>query len=333
MNIYDIAEKCGVSIATVSRVLNNNPNVSAATRDRILAVIEQENYTPSALARRLGNGEADPAEAGVSAPAVGVLCPDLRSPYYGELLARLEQGLSARNLALLLVGGVTTPEAQQAAIAALAEKGVKATVAIDPAHSDGAPLTAVGDAPLILVDGQAAAPRVYGIGGDHHRAVGDIVKQLMGRQRRRILFLYSRMSHSCRQKLEGYRAAYAAAGLAVDPALIVEVDSSPEAVNTVIKQLLVKRVTFDAVIGAEDVIALGALKALGRTGLSMPIIGYHNVPIARCSTPALTSVDSDPEATCTAALEVLDRLLDGQSAPENTLVPTKLVERDTFRNA
>ena len=72
MNIYDIAEKCGVSIATVSRVLNNNPNVSAATRERILAVINEANYTPSALARRLGTGD-DSGEA-VAAPlsAVGV---------------------------------------------------------------------------------------------------------------------------------------------------------------------------------------------------------------------------------------------------------------------
>jgi len=56
MNIYDIADKCGVSIATVSRVLNNNPNVSAATRAKILAVMEETNYTPSALARSLGSG-------------------------------------------------------------------------------------------------------------------------------------------------------------------------------------------------------------------------------------------------------------------------------------
>ena len=75
MNIYDIAEKCGVSIATVSRVLNNNPNVSAATRERILAVINEANYTPSALARNLGNGASTAATASDSAPlsAVGVL--------------------------------------------------------------------------------------------------------------------------------------------------------------------------------------------------------------------------------------------------------------------
>ena len=69
MNIYDIAEKCGVSIATVSRVLNNNPNVSAATRERILAVINEANYTPSQVARNLGNGAAmAPAAATNTAP-------------------------------------------------------------------------------------------------------------------------------------------------------------------------------------------------------------------------------------------------------------------------
>lgn len=329
MNIYDIAEKCGVSIATVSRVLNNNPNVSAATRDRILAVIEQENYTPSALARRLGNGETDPAEGGVAAPAVGVLCPDLCHPYYAQLLTRIEAGVRARGLDLLLISGVTDPAAQQTALSALAAKGVKAAIAIDPTHSD-APLSA--PLPLILAEGNPT-PNAVAIGGDHSRTVGELVKQLMGRQRRRILFLYSRMSHSCHQKLEGYRAAYAAAGPAVDPDLIVQVDSRPEAVNAVVKQLLVKRVTFDGVIGADDAVALGALKALGRTGLSMPVIGYHDSAMAQCNTPALTSVDSDPDALCAAVLEALDRLLAGEETAPAVTVPTRLVERDTFRHA
>ena len=328
MNIYDSAEKCGVSIATVSRVLNNNPNVSATTRDRILAVIEQENYTPSALARRLGNGESDPAEAGAVSPAVGILCPDLCHPYYAELLAQLEAGIRARGLDVLLVGGTADPTTQQASLSALAGKGVKAVILMDPTLSD-TPLTA--PLPLIVAEG-IPTPDTITVGGDHSRAVGDIVKQLMGRQRRRILFLYSRMSHSCHQKLEGYRAAYAAAGLAVDPDLIVAVDSRPESVNTVVKQLLVKRVTFDAVIGADDAVALGALKALGRTGLSMPIIGYHDSAMARCNTPALTSVGSNPDALCTAMLESLDSLLAGKTVSAAT-IPTTLVERDTFRNA
>ena len=101
MNIYDIAEKCGVSIATVSRVLNNNPNVSAATRERILAVINEANYTPSALARRLGTGD-DSGEA-VAAPlsAVGVLCTNLTDPRNAAVVAAVEAHLRAKGKSVL----------------------------------------------------------------------------------------------------------------------------------------------------------------------------------------------------------------------------------------
>ena len=127
--------------------------------------------------------------------------------------------------------------------------------------------------------------------------------------------------------------AYAAAGMEVDPALIVEVGNRPEDINTVIKQLLVKRVTFDAIIGTEDIVALGAQKALQRTGLSMPVIGFHNTLIASCATPALTSVDCDPAALAGAAIQVLEDLTAGRTPRTLTVIPTKLVERDTFRNA
>ena len=112
MNIYDIAEKCGVSIATVSRVLNNNPNVSAATRERILAVINEENYTPSALARSLGNSAAAPAAASAPSAAVAVLCPDLTDARNAAVVAAVEAHLRQKGKAVLLRGCDHTTEAE-----------------------------------------------------------------------------------------------------------------------------------------------------------------------------------------------------------------------------
>ena len=333
MNIYDIAEKCGVSIATVSRVLNNNPNVSAATRAKIQAVIDEANYTPSAVARNLGNGVQSEASAATLTGAVGVLCPTIGDPYHAELLAAVETELRRQNRPMLLKSGIETPEQEQTALQELQAGGVSAVLYLCPLHHDAPTLAPIAaQIPVILVEGCAAIPGVYSVTSDRGRAAAQLVELMLRRQRRRILFLYHRMSHGCEQTLTGFKAAHEKAGLTVDDQLIVQVGNRPEDVNACIKRLLVNRVTFDAVIGAEDILALSAQKALGRTGLSMPIIGFQNSLLARCSTPELTSVDCDAAGLCATALEVLDNLLTGKEAVQSTLLPTKLVERDTFRN-
>ncbi|MBQ5840493.1 MAG: substrate-binding domain-containing protein, partial [Clostridia bacterium] len=116
-----------------------------------------------------------------------------------------------------------------------------------------------------------------------------------------------------------------------DPQRMVAVEREPEAVNACVKQLLVKRVSFDAVIATEDAIALGAQKALQRIGLTMPVIGFHNSLLARCAIPELTSVDTRVEDLCAAAIDVMEAVLDKKEAPSRTVIPTKLIERDTFR--
>ena len=337
MNIYDIADKCGVSIATVSRVLNNNPNVSAATRAKILAVMEEANYTPSALARSLGSG-AEAAPAAVSAaPAVagvGVLCADLCDPYYARIIAGLEEQLRARQTPMLLRAIGDTPAEEQQSLNDTIATGVTAVVCVGPMQfeaMDVSPIaTAAKRVPVILLDGYVDAEGVYSITCDHRGAMAELVELLMRRQRRRILFLYNRPDHSCQEKIQGYRAALAAAGIPYDEALVLQ--TRPEDVNACIKSLLIKRVSFDAVIGAEDSLALGAQKALQRTGLNMPVIGFNNSLIARSANPELTSVDCNTEGMCARAMAILDALAENKAAEGHTVLPTRLVERDTFRN-
>ncbi len=136
MNIYDIAEQCGVSIATVSRVLNNNPNVSAATRAKIQAVIDAAGYTPSALARNLGTGAQAEASAPTLTGAVGVVCPAMQDPYHAELLATTEGVLRRQGRLVLLKSGVDTPEQEQTALQGLIADGVSAILYLCPLSYD-----------------------------------------------------------------------------------------------------------------------------------------------------------------------------------------------------
>lgn len=328
MNIYDIAEQCGVSIATVSRVLNNNPNVSAATRERILAVINEANYTPSALARRLGTGGDDGGEA-VAAPlsAVGVLCTNLTDPRNAAVVAAVEAHLRTKGKSILLCGNTD----ETAALRDLAGR-VEAIVYVDPTArpEENDPIaTIAATTPILVVDGHVTAPHVGCVRADVRSTVVELIRQIFRRQRRRILMLVGGRTCACSEMVGGYEDAYTSAGMTVDPELVIAVENTPEEVNTCLKRLLINRVTFDAVLCTDAVLALSAQKALQRTGLSLPIVGLTDALAARCSSPALTCADCDSAVLCQAVCDALDRLPN----TEDTLVPTRLNERDTFRNA
>ncbi len=326
MNIYDIAEKCGVSIATVSRVLNDNPKVRAQTRERVLAVMQQEGYTPNAFARGLGLG---------STSAVGVLCADLSSPLYAEMLQHVETALRRSGQDMILRAADGSPEEEKRALEFFLQKRVDAVLSIGTTlceESDTQTLKALAcQIPVVLLDSELQAPGVYSVTADVAGAMETLLQALFFRHKRRVLFLYDAMTDSCRRKMDGYRAAYAAQGEAADEALLVSVERRLEAVNECVKRLLVRGVSFDAVIGADDLLALGAQKSLHRIGLKIPVIGFHNSVLARVSTPELSSVDVDVTTLCETALARLRAVLAKETVPAHTTVPTALAERDSFR--
>ncbi len=326
MNIYDIAEKSGVSIATVSRVLNNNPHVRAQTRERVMAVIEQEGFTPNAFARGLGLG---------SMRMVGILCTDIRDAHYAEMVGSIEAHLRKNTFNAVLRCADATAEDTRQALDYLLQQNVDAIVHIGcTVKGDGnaSPLAiAAKQVPIILINDHIASRGVHCVTCDEQGAMCDIMKALFQRHKKRVLFLHNKMTYSCQQKILGYREACAQYGETPNEALFVEVDSRLDAVNDCIKKLLVHGVTFDAVIGAEDILAIGAQKSLLRIGLTMPIIGFNNSILARCATPELTSVDTGFATMCDTAMQMLDKLLDKKRTPSHTVIPTKLVERDSFR--
>ncbi len=326
MNIYDIADKAGVSIATVSRVLNDSPNVRALTRERVLEVIRQEGYTPNAFARGLGLG---------SMRMVGILCTSVRDAFYAEAVGYVEEHLRANNLNAILRCTGPSAEDKKQALEYMVQKNVDAIILIGSTFREDADNSHIAAAakqvPIIIINGYVDLPGVYCVTCDERRAVTELVNQLYFRHKKRVLFLHDPMTYSCRQKIAGYRDGYAQCGEQPDDALIVQVERNLDAVNDCIKRLLVQGVSFDAVIGAEDILALGAQKSLHRIGLKMPIIGFNNSTLARCATPELTSVDNGLAKICTAALQILDDLLEKKPAAAHTVIPAHLIERDSFR--
>ena len=327
VNIYDIARKSGVSIATVSRVLNNNPGVRRQTREAVLAVMEQEGYTPNAFARGLGLG---------SMHLVGVLCTDVRDAFYATAVGYVEEYLRLHNMNTILRCTGSDLEEKKRGLAYVLRQKVDAVVLIGSAfreESDNAHLKAAAEqVPVIIINGCIPMDGVYCVASDEHGAAKDVINKLIQRQKKDILLLHDADTYSCQQKIAGYREAYAENGLTYDPQRIIRVDRDMDAVNACIKRLLMQNIHFDAVIGTEDILALAAQKALQRIGLSsMPVVGFNNSVLARCATPEITSIDNEVGALCSLAMHTLTDLLDGKTPPQQQVIPAKLVERDSFR--
>lgn len=335
MNIYDISERAGVSIATVSRVLNNSPHVSEKTRRKVLRVIEQSGYVPNAFARGLGLG---------SMKTVGLVCPDASDAYLATALSYLEHAFRSQDYDCILTCTGRTQAARIAGVENLCSRHVDGIVLmgssfVEDRDEDNAYIReAAGSVPVVMLNGAYAAPRVYCVLCDDTRAVREAVQMLVDDGRRRILYLYRSANHSGRKKLAGYEAGLLSRQLPVDSGLIVKANTGDggEAVQQVRDQLLALHgagLQFDAVLTSEDFLAVGALKFARSAGLEVPrdlaVVGYNNSGLCLCTEPELTSVDNRLPAICEQITQTMMGVLEGREMPQQIMFTCEMIRRGT----
>ncbi len=326
MNIYDIAERSGVSIATVSRVLNGSPSVSPATREKVLSVMRREEYVPNAFARGLGLNTMH---------FIGILCTDVSDTFYAKAVSLVEGLLRRKGFDALLCCTGNSLDDKKKYLELLLEKRVDAVILIGSAFKESVDNSHIENAarrvPVIIINGMVELPNTYCVCCDEKSAVSDNVSLLHQKGCRRILYLYDALTYSGCQKIEGYREGLRRCGLPGDDALLVQTEKSIPETAELVSALLKKGTAFDAVAASEDLIAVGALKALSKAGLALPVIGFNNSILAQCCTPSLTSVDNMLETLCPAAVNILTQILSHKSVPQKMSVSARLVERETFQ--
>lgn len=187
MNIYDISEKAGVSIATVSRVLNGSDRVSAKTRDRVLAVMAESDYVPNPFARGLGLNTMQ---------TVGLLCPDAADAYFAQAIGYLEQTFRANRYGCLLLCTGRELEARRQGVQALLSKHVDGMVLlgstfVEQREQDNEYLCrAAAQLPVVLLNAAFSCENLYCVLCDDYRATLEAAQSLLDGGRRRILYLY-----------------------------------------------------------------------------------------------------------------------------------------------
>lgn len=330
LNIYDVSEHAHVSIATVSRVINGNPNVSEKTRKRVLDVMEELGYTPNVFARSLGLN---------TMKTIGIMCADSSDPWLAEAIYYLEKELRGNGYDSLLCCTGYLPETKKKYLELLRSKRVDAIILtgshyIEAKAKDNAYLLeAAKDLPIMLVNGSLDGEQIYSTVCDDHAAVYDATLRLYHSGRSSVLYLYSGNSFSNLHKISGYRAAVRDAGFLIREELMVLCHKDLDAAMDRLDTLSRSGVHFDAVLASEDILAVGAVKYADKAGLKVPqdlsIIGYNNSILSKCTTPEITSVDNKVEALCTTTVNTLMKVLEVGNVPTKTTITPELVKRGT----
>ncbi|WP_251386603.1 LacI family DNA-binding transcriptional regulator [Mediterraneibacter agrestimuris] len=331
MNIYDIAEIAGVSIATVSRVVNGSPNVSEKTRQKVMAVIEKSNYTPNIFARGLGLD---------SMKTIGILCPDISDAYMSEAVSILEKGLHNHGYDCILGCSGDEREMKVYHTELLLSKRIDALIMVGSAYAEKGEgcleaeyvRQAAEKVPVFLINGYVEGENIYCFYGDDRQGAYDVTAALIRRGKRRILFLSDSHTFSARQKMEGYEAALSEAGYPILGDLKFYARKQVQYVKEML--LMHKTLEFDSVFACNDTLAVGVLKYAKAKGIKIPedlsVTGYNNSKMAVCCEPELTSVDNKVEILCNKAVDGLIRVLEGEKdVRQDNKIVCEIVKRCT----
>ncbi len=335
MNIYDISKRAGVSIATVSRVLNNSAHVSPKTRQRVLSVMEENGFVPNAFARSLGLN---------SMKTIGLLCPNAADPYLAHALSYLEKALRDRQYNCLLSCCGRALSARQAGVELLQERHVDGIILMGSTFVESTPSgndyirKAAAHMPVFILNAALRAENVYCVLCDEQQATKEAAQYLIDTGCKHILYLYHSRNYNGMKKLNGYREGLLSRNLTPDERLIhfvPEDEADVQHVRDLLLHLSDQGLSFDAVLSSEDILSIGAVKYAHKKGLKIPdrlsIIGYNNSVYGLCCEPELSSVDNRLNAVCDTCASLLLGVLEGKAMPQTTVFNGEIIRRESTR--
>lgn len=327
LTIYDIAKEAGVSIATVSRVLNQPDRVSEQSRLRVQQVIDAYGYVPNAMARGLSN-----RRSGI----VGILCPIISDVNHAQIVSALEKNLIRMGYNSLISCTNHVGHRRDEYLRILAAKQVDGVIVVGSdakAHTAPSAFAEIAQSvPIVVVNGLVEAPGVYSVFADEYGAMRDITAELLQNGFSNLLYLNDTDTFSGMQKLQGFLDAHDVSGPS-KPYTHVRIQPAEDALRaayTAVDKAIIDGTNFSAILSADDVLAIGALKALEKHQMQMPVIGYNNTRFAQCCTPELSSIDSHFNRLCEKACSLLADALAGKTPPVTTKLPASIVRRKSY---
>ncbi|TDE08021.1 LacI family DNA-binding transcriptional regulator [Jiangella asiatica] len=326
-SIKDVAARAGVSTKTVSNVLHGHPYLSDNVRERVEAAITELNYRPNPVARNLRGGRL--GFIALSVPAISI-------PYYAELASCIVAAARARGFTVLIDETAGEPERERELLTAigprLADGVIHTPVAITGANMEE--LAEHVDTPIVLLGEAAFGTQLDHVVVDNTSAAREATDHLLGLGRRRIALLGAHQDLAEDERLNGYRAALAAADIEPDPRFVVPIGGArlSEDGAEAMRVLLALPEPPDAVFCYTDLLAYGAMRVLLAADHRIPrdvaVIGFDDLDVSAQITPALSSIAPDKQAIAHAAVDrIVARLSNRNQQPQTTTIPHRLVIR------
>jgi DNA-binding LacI/PurR family transcriptional regulator len=324
--LEDLAKLAGVSILTVSRALNDQPLISTRTKQRIWALAREHDYPfrqsmPSAPIGAEG--------------AIVIVTPNMRGralplshPFFLELLASI--GEAARDRGCDFTVSHVAPATLEDLVTTTTTGRSNGVIFLGQSmlHEEFNQLAETG-ARFVLWGAHIPGQKYRSIGSDNVLGGRRATLHVARLGRKRILFIGG-SDPEAQQRRRGYLEALKETGLRADPKLICEVEFELESAETAVARLLRRGISFDGIVAASDLIALGAIRALRQAGVGVPedvsVVGYDDMLLSRLSTPALSTIRQD---TARAGKLLVSSILDGEAERFPTLLPTELVVRES----
>jgi LacI family transcriptional regulator len=324
--IRDIADLAGVSIATVSRVINDRPDVAPETRENVLQVVRAHGFSTNRGARGLSSGRTG---------MIGLTLPLVADAYFGPMLGGAAEALYERDMRIVLAPTLHEHDREVSLLERLMRGTTDGAILMLPEESaDELQMLQRQGFPFVVVDPREAPPEgIACVAAMHAAGAKQATEHLLELGHRRIGAIAGAPGwYATEERLLGFRAALAGAGILLDRELVVYSDWRIPRGTEAAEQLLALPDPPTAIFGFNDNVAIGALHAARNRGLSVPddlsIVGFDDTEQAMIVTPQLTSVRQPLAEMGRMGVSLLIRIIEGQRVDAMRLeLSTKLVVR------
>jgi LacI family transcriptional regulator len=324
ITIYDVAREANVSMATVSRVVNGNPNVKPATRKKVMEVIDRLGYRPNAVARGLASKKTT---------TVGVIIPDIASPFFAELARGIEDIATMYKYNIILSNSDQNIEKELHLLNTMLGKQVDGIVFmggnIKAEHVEEFKKSPV---PIVLAGSIEETGEIPSVNIDYEQATFDAVSAFIEKGHKEIAFVIGPQIEPINKdkKLEGYKRALKDAGIEYNEELVVEGDYTYDSGLEAIERILELNQKPTAILVGSDEMALGVVHGAFDRGYSVPedfeVISSDNTRLTLMVRPQLTTVVQPLYDIGAVAMRLLTKYMNKENVDENIVVLPHRIE-------
>lgn len=323
--IQEVAKKAGVSVATVSRVINHPERVAVKTRERVEKTIEQLNYEPSILGRNLRKSESR---------LILVLIPSIANPFYTEIINGIEDTVIKHGYNILLCQTESNPKRAMIYFNLIRNRMADGIISMDPTV-DINHLNKLNETyPIIQCSEYDENGTISYVTIDSELAAYEAVNYLIGIGHEKIAFINSDEKYLyARQRRAGYERAFRENNLLVDPELIYYADGIGfELGENVVRDILNRADRPTAIFAVSDILAVGALREFSLNNVRVPediaLVGFDKINLSSMTYPTLTTIAQPMyEMGCISAQMIINKI-NGKKV-ENVILEHKLVVRES----